>query len=268
MRPTRKSLAAVAIAGVAATLAVSLYGCETKVTELSVACRPINQPNVPIQWFYTSKVDRTLLSQIVPTIDVTLKYTGGSARKVPPITTYFYRRNGATLRITSHSTARLRPKGTFTYHIDAGGYIHALDTSGRGEPELLTLFVEVDGNHFSGPLSPAACRHWPDNHLDLSQATEVPDLNDKHPLNMGSEEWAGILALPAVVIRKEGTEVSNYAFFPAPITLTEVKNEAGVPDDLAKQNAQVGVTAATPTYTLSAEPAPTRGETPAAGKGG
>jgi hypothetical protein len=50
--------------------------------------------------------------------------------------------------------------------------------------------------------------------------------------------------------------VSTYAFFKAPIGLTEVKNATSAPDGPANQAAEVGVTPATPTYALAGEPPP------------
>jgi len=78
--------------GAAVVLAVMLSGCKPKVTEISVVCQPGDQPAEPVRWFYTSKVDPSLIKQISPAIDVTLHYTGADPRAVPPITTYFYRR--------------------------------------------------------------------------------------------------------------------------------------------------------------------------------
>ena len=129
MGPTLRAL------GAAALLAVTLSGCETKVTQITVVCRPGYQPTEPVRWFYTSKVDPSVIKQIPVSIDISLHYTGSDPRAVPPITTYFYRQNGATLRVASSATATMPPNGTFTYHVDPGGYVHALTTTGRGEAD-------------------------------------------------------------------------------------------------------------------------------------
>ena len=134
-----------------------------------------------------------MIYEVSPAIDITLHYTGGEPRAAPPVTTYFYRQNGATLRVASSAKATMPQNGTFTYHVDTGGYIHALDLSGRGGAGDVTLFIEVDGSYFSGLLSPAACRRWADHHLDLAKASQVPDLKAKHPLNMAAAEWMGYL---------------------------------------------------------------------------
>jgi hypothetical protein len=262
MRPALRSFVT------AVLLAVTLSGCETKVTQISAVCRPGDQPTAPVRWFYTSKVDPSLIKRIPRAIDITLHYTGAEPRAVPPITTYFYRKNGATLRVASSAKATMPPKGTFTYHVDTGGYDQALTKTGRGPAEELAFFVEVDGSYFGGLLSPPTCGRWADGHLDLGKASEVPNLKDKHPLNVAAFDWLGVSSVPTVVMRMEGPEVSTYAFFSAPIALTETKNETSVPDDVAKQSAEVGVTPATPTYTITGEPTPAPGNTPGAAKGG
>jgi hypothetical protein len=254
--------------GAAVVLAVMLSGCKPKVTEISVVCQPGDQPAEPVRWFYTSKVDPSLIKQISPAIDVTLHYTGADPRAVPPITTYFYRRDGAALRVASSAKATMPPKGTFTYHVDTGGYIHALLGTGRGEAGALTLFIEVDGSYFGGVGSPAACLRSRDHHLDLAKALEVPDLKDKRPFNMAAADWIQFSTLPTVVMRMEGDQVSTYALFKGPITLTETKNETSVPDDVAKQAAEVGVTATTPTYAITGDPTPEADKAPGAAKGG
>lgn len=262
MGPTLRAL------GAAALLAVTLSGCETKVTQITVVCRPGYQPTEPVRWFYTSKVDPSVIKQIPVSIDISLHYTGSDPRAVPPITTYFYRQNGATLRVASSATATMPPNGTFTYHVDPGGYVHALTTTGRGEADELKFVIVVDDGYFDGLLSPPTCQRWPDRHLGVSKASEVPNLKDKHPLNMAADEWVGISTLPTEVRRTEGNQVSTYAFFKAPIALTETKNETAVPNDTSKQEAEAGVTAATPTYGIIFKPAPQAGTTPSATKGG
>ena len=252
----KKSLAA------AAVLAVTLSGCETKVTQISVVCRPGDQVTEPVRWLYTSKVDPSVIKRIPRSIDITLHYTGGDPRAVPPITTYFYREDGATLRVASTAKTTIPPKGTFTYHVDTGGYDLALTRAGHGEAEQLVFFVEVDGFYFGGLLSPPTCGRWADGHIDVAKSSEVPDLKDKRPLNLVSGDWLEVSSLPTAVVRTEGSEVSTYAFFKAPIGLTEVKNATSAPDDPTKQAAEVGVTPATPTYALAGEPPPYIGVAP------
>jgi hypothetical protein len=249
-------------------LAVTLSGCETKVTEISVVCRPGHQVTEPVRWVYTSKVDQSVIARIPIAIDVTLHYTGTGPREVPPITTYFYRKDGATLRVASSAKATIPPKGTFTYHVDTGGYVHALTSTGHQEPEELALFIEVDGSYFDGLVSPPTCQRWPDRHLDLHTATQVPNLKDKHPLNMAAADWIGVSSLPTAIMRVQGPQVSTYAFFNAPIALTETKNETSVPDDATKQAAEIGMTATTPTYSITGEPTPPAGNAPGTAKGG
>ena len=262
MRPALSSIVT------AALLAVTLSGCETKVTQISVVCRSPHLPTEPVHWFYASKVDPSVINRIPVSLDVTLHYTGADPRATPPITTYFYRKDGATLRVASSAKATMSPKGTFTYHIDTGGYSHALTATGHGEAEELVLFIEVDGSYFGGVVSPPACGRWADRHLDIGKTSEIPDLKDKHPLNMAADDWIGISTLPTVIMRMEGPEVSTYAFYTAPIALTEIKNETSVPDDVAKQAAEVGVTTTTPTYSITGEPTPEAGKVPDAAKGG
>jgi hypothetical protein len=262
MRPALTSF------GAAILLAVMLPGCEAKVTEISVVCRPPDQPTEPVRWTYTSKVDPSVVRRLPPAVDVTLHYDGAAPRAAPPITTYFYRLNGATLRVASSAKATIPPKGTFTYHVDTGGYVHALTTTGRGAADQVTLYIDVDGSHFHTLLSPATCQHSVDRHLDVAKTAKVPDLKDKRPLNIAAYDWIGISTMPTVVMRTEGHQVSTYAFFAAPIALTETKNETSVPDDVAKQAAQVGVTAATAIYTITGEPTPQAGKVSGEAKGG
>ncbi len=252
----------------ALSAAMTLYERETKVTQISVSCRPYDQPAGPVRWIYTAKIDPSVAPRIAPAIDITLHYTGGRPRAAPPITTYFYRQKGATLRVASGAKTTMPPKGTFTYHVDAGGYIYALTATGHGDTTEVPFFIEVDGSYFRGLLSPRNCLHAPDRHLDLERATHVPDLNNRHPLNIAAADWLTISNMPTPVMRTEGAQVSTYAFFTAPIALTEVKNEAPVPEGATKQAAEVGVTAATPTFTLSAEPRPEAGKSAGAAKGG
>jgi hypothetical protein len=249
-------------------LVIMLYGRETKVTQISVACRSTERPADTVRWLYTSKIDPSVLPRIAPGIDITLYYTGGSPRAAPPITTYFHRLDGATLRVTSSAKATMPPKSTFTYHVDTGGYVRPLTATGRGGTMEVPIFVEVDGSYFSGLLTPENCAHAPDHHLDLKMATNVPDLKNKHPLNIVASDWIGISDMPTPVVRTEGSQVSTYAYFPAPIALTETKNETRVPDDVAKQAAEVGVVATTPTYALTGEPTPSAGKALDPAKGG
>ena len=160
------------------------------------------------------------------------------------------------------------PDGTFTYHVDTGGYDRALNATGQGAAEQLAFVIVVDGNDFAGVLSPPTCGRWPDGHLDLGKPAKLPDLNAKHPLNLAAADWLEVSTLPTAVLRLEGAEVSTYAFFKAPIALTETKNATSVPDDVAKQEAEVGVTPATPTYAITGEPTPDAGSTPRASQGG
>jgi len=155
-------------------------------------------------------------------------------------------------------------QSAFTYHVDTGGYDAALARTGRGPAEELAFFVAVDGSHFAGLLSPPTCGRWPDGHLDLDTAAQVPNLKDRHPLNLGAGDYLEVSPLPTAVLRMEGKEVSTYAFFTAPIALTENKNETGVPDDVTTQTAEVGVTAATPTYMITGAPTPPIGGAPSA----
>jgi len=252
----------------AVAVALTLYIRETKVIQISVVCRPYDQPAEAVRWIYTAKVDPSVLPRIAPAIDITLHYTGSSPRAAPPITTYFYRQNGATIRVASSAKATMPPKGTFIYHVDAGGYIYALTATGHGAATEVPFFIEVDGSYFRGLLSPQNCLHASDLHLDLQRATHVPDLKDKHPLNIAASDWLTISNMPTPVMRTEGSQVSTYAFFSSPITLTETNNETSVPDDVAKQTAEVGVVAATPTYALTGEPTPTAVKAPDAASGG
>ena len=210
MRPALMSL------GTAMMLAVTLSGCETKVAQISVVCQSGHEPTKSVHWLYASKVDPSVISHIPVSIDITLHYTGDDQRAVPPITTYFYRQDGATLRVASSAKATLPPKGMFTYHVDPGGYTHALTATGRGQADELKFVIVVDSAYFGGLLSQPTCQRWPDRHLDVDKATEVPNLKDKHPLNMAADEWIGISPLPTEVLRTEGNQESTYAFFKAP----------------------------------------------------
>jgi len=240
----------------AMVLAVTWYFRDTKVTRISVVCRPYDQPAEPVRWMYTAKVDPSVLPRTAPAIDIILHYTGGRPRAAPPITTYFYRPQGATLRVASNAKATMPPKGTFTYYVDAGGYVYALTATGHGATTEVPFVIEVDGSYFRGLLSPQTCLHALDRHLDLEPATHVPDLKDKHPLNMAASDWLEISDTPTAVVRTEGPQTSTYAFFPVPIAMTEVKNETPVPGDPVKQAAEVGVTAATPAFAFTREPTP------------
>jgi hypothetical protein len=264
MRPALELL------GTAMLLAVTLSGCETKVTEVSVVCRAGDQLTAPVRWMYTSKVDPSVIRQIPRAIDITLHDIGAEPRKVPPITTYFYRQDGAALRVVSSVEATMPAKGTFTYHVDPGGYDKALRTAGRGPNDALTFVIVADGNYFGGLMSPPTCGQWADGHLGIGRASGVPNLKDKHPLNMTAGAWLDVSSLPTVVKRTEGQEVSTYAFFAAPITLTATKNATGAPDDPAMQMAEVGVTAATPIYSIysiAADPVPNSGNAPGPARG-
>jgi len=262
MRLALKSMAT------AAVLAGTLSGCETKVTEISVVCRPGDQPTLPVRWFYTSKVDPSVLKLIPRAIDITLHYTGDEPRAVPAITTYFYRRGGAALRVVSNAKATMPAKGTFTYHVDTGGYDMALVKTGRQPPEEVVFYIEVDGSYFAGLLSAPSCGRYIDGHLEVVAATKVPNLKDKHPLNMGAADWLEVSSHPTAILRTEGAEASTYAYFKEPIGLTETKNATSVPDDVDKQAAEIGVLAATPTFSIEGEPAPTAGTPPSPAQAG
>jgi hypothetical protein len=249
-------------------MVVTLLGCETKVTQISVVCRPAARPTEAVRWFYANKVDPSVVIQLAPAIDVTLRYTGADPRVAPPVTTYFYRKEGATLRVASSSKASIPPKGLFTYHVDTGGYVHGLATSGRGEPDELALLIEVDGSYFGAVLSPATCLRSADRHLEIVTASGVPNLEGKHPLNIAAADWLGISPRPPVVLRLEEAQVSTYAFFAGPTDLTATENETSVPDDVAKQTAEVGVTATTPTFSITKPAIPEAAITPGAAKGG
>ncbi len=238
----------------AAVLAVPLSACETKIAKISAVCRPGDQPTETVHWFYTGKVDPTVIKRIPRAIDLTLHYSGTDPRPVPPITTYFYRQDGGALRVVSSAKATLPPHGTFTYHVDTGGYEPALTATGRGQPDEVAFIVAVDGSHFGGLLSPPTCGRWADLHLDIGLASDVPDLRDKHPLDMAAADWLEVSTLPTVVLRTEGPEVSTYAFFKAPIALTAATNETRVPEGVAAQAAAIGVTTATPTYAITGAP--------------
>jgi hypothetical protein len=248
MRPgLLRSLAAV-------LLCVTLTGCETKVSQISAVCRPGDRVSAPTQWLYTSKVDPSVLQRMPRALDITLHYTDDAPRAVPPITTYFYREDGATLRVASTSTATLPAKGSFTYHVDTGGYDQALSATGRSRPDELAFFVAVDGRTFGGLLSPPTCGRWADGHLDIGTAIKLPDLKDRTPLNMAQAAWLEVVPLPPAVARIEASETAIYAFFKAPIPLTETKNETAVPEGPVPQEAQVGVTATTTLFTLTGMP--------------
>jgi hypothetical protein len=256
MRPALELL------GAAALLAVAVSGCETKVTQVSVVCRAGEKLTTPVRWIYTDKVDPSVIRQIPRAIDITLHNTGAGPRAVPPITTYFYRQDGAALRVASSVNAAMPANGTFTYHVDPGGYDKALRTTGHGPNDALAFIIVADGNYFAGLMSPPTCGRWGDGHLDISNALEVPNLNDRRPLNMAASEWLEVSSLPTVVKRTQGQEVSTYAFFTAPITLTATRNATSAPDDPDMQLAEIGVTAATPTYAIYAivaDPAPNSG---------
>jgi hypothetical protein len=118
----------------------------------------------------------------------------------------------------------------------------------------MVVFIAVDDSYFGAMVSPPTCGQYADGHLDLGAASKVPDLKGKQPLDLAAADWLGISSLPTAVARMEGTETSTYAYFPGPIELTETKNETDVPAGSAKQEAQVGVTAATPLFTMTGEP--------------
>jgi hypothetical protein len=256
---------AVQLLGAAVILAVAVSGCETKVTQISVICRAGEKLTTPVRWIYTDKVDPSVIRQIPRAIDITLHYTGADPRAVPAITTYFYRRDGAALRVASSVNATMPANSTFTYHVDPGGYDKALRTEGHGSDDALAFVVVADSNYFGGLMSPPTCGRWADGHLDIGKASEVPNLKGRHPLNMAASEWLEVSSLPTVVKRTQGQEVSTYAFFTAPISLTATENATSAPDDPAMQMAEVGVTAATPTYSIYsivADPAPNSGRAP------
>lgn len=249
-------------------LCVALPGCETKVSEISAVCRAGTDVTETVAWQYTSQVDPSVLRQIPRAIDITLHYTGSAPRAVPPITTYFYRDGGAVLRVASASTATMPAKGGFTYHVDTGGYDEALESVGRGGRDELVYFVVVDGTAFGGLLSPPACGRWADGHLDLGKAAKLPDLKNKTPLNMGQTAWLEVVPLPPAVRRTEGTETSIYAFFKAPVALTDAKDETEIPEGSARQDAQIGVTDTTKLFMLTATPSADRDTTTKPPQGG
>jgi hypothetical protein len=179
--------------GTAAALAVALSGCETKVTQISVVCRPGDQPTAP-------------------------------------------RRHRRLRSIAGQNRAR---GGRRAGVLCRGGW-----------------------RHFGGLLSPPTCGRYTDGHLDIGKAADVPNLKDKHPLNLRTTDGLEVSSLPTAVPRTEGPEASTYAFFQEPIAMTETKNATSVPDDVAKQAAEVGVTATTPTFAITGEPAPTAGTPP------
>jgi hypothetical protein len=259
---------ALRIFGAAALLLATLSGCETKVTQISLVCRSGFDPVEPVRWVYTAKADPSLIKRIPVALDITLPYTGDRPRGVPPITTYFYRVDGTALRVASSAKATIPPKGSFTYHVDPGGYTRALTSAGRGGVDELKFVIQVDGHYFGGALSPAICGRWADRHIDVRPATELPDLRDKHPLNIAAGDWALVTILPAEVERLEGPEVSTYAFYPAPIVPTETTHEADVPEETAQQLKEVGVTATTPTYEVTGGPVPASNAAPETPKRG
>jgi hypothetical protein len=112
----------------------------------------------------------------------------------------------------------------------------------------------VDGSAFGGLLSPPTCGRWADGHLEFGKATKLPDLKGRTPLNMAQAAWLEVVPLPPAVQRSEGTETSTYAFFKAPVALVEAKDETTVPDGVAKQVAQVGVTDTTKLFSLTGTP--------------
>jgi hypothetical protein len=262
MRPGVRSSAT------AALLCVMLTGCETKVSQISAVCRPGSEVSEPTRWLYTSKVDPSVINQIPRAIDITLHYSGTEPRAAPPITTYFYRDGGAALRVASTSTATMPAKGSFTYHVDTGGYDQALGATGPGRRDELAFFVVVDGNAFGGLLSPPTCGRWADGHLDVGKASKLPDLKNRPPLDMGQAAWLEVVPLPPAVARTEGTETSTYAFFKAPVGLTDAKNETAVPEGRAQQEAQVGVTSTTPLFPITGTPAADATSTPKPPSGG
>ncbi len=254
--------------GTALLLIVTLSGCETKITRISVVCRAGGQPTQTVSWLYTSKVDPSLINQIPLALDVTLHYAGKDPRAVPPVTTYFYRAGGAALVVASSAQATFQPNGTFTYHVDTGGYSRALIATGQGERDELAFVIGVDGSYFAGRMSLPTCGRWADRHLDLAKAASLPDLKDRHPLNLATADWLEVTSLPTAILRRQGAEVSTYTFFKAPVALTETRNATSVPDDVTKQEAAVGVTPATPTFVITGEPTPETAGAPSAAQGG
>lgn len=249
-------------------LTIPLSACKTKVTQIAVACRSNRQPTEQVLWLFSDKVDASVIKLVPAALDIALQYTGGSVREVPPLTTYFYRPGGAVLRVASVAQATMPPKGGFTYHVDPGGYARALTATGRGDADLLDFVIVVDGSYFVGVLSPPTCGKWPDRHLDITQATQVPDLKDKAPLSMAGSGWLRISPFPTEVMRTEGTETSTYAFFPAPNALTATKDETDVPDGTEKQLEQIGLTPAAPTFAITAVPSHGANAQPGTTKGG
>jgi hypothetical protein len=255
------------ICGAALLLVATLSGCETKVEQISLVCRAGFDPVEPVRWIYTAQADPAAYKRILVAMDITLHYTGDRPRAAPPITTYFYRVGGTALRVVSSAKATIPPKGSFTYHVDPGTYIRALTSSGRGAEQELKTVIQVDGSYFAAGLSPPICGRWADHHIDVTAATELPDLRDKHPLNMAAGDWAMTTYQPAEVMREEGTETSTYAFYLGPIAPTETKHEADVPEQVAQQLKEVGVTDAAPTFSVTAGPRPEPASAPAAPKG-
>lgn len=256
------------IFGAALLLVGTLSGCETKVEKISLVCRAGFDPVEPVRWVYTAQADPSAFRRIPVAMDITLHYTGDRPRAAPPITTYFYRPGGTALRVASSATATIPPKGSFTYHVDPGTYTRALTSAGRGAGQELKIVIQVDGSYFAAALSPPICGRWADHHIDVAPATELPDLRDKHPLNMAAGDWALATIQPAEIMRVEGLEVSTYAFYPAPIVPTETKHEADVPELVADQLKEVGVSDTTPVFSVTGGPQPMPVATPAAPKGG
>jgi hypothetical protein len=236
--------------GVLSLIAATLTGCKTNVLTIAVVCQMGNPPAEPVTWYYANKIDRLALLRIPPAVQIVLHYTGSRPRPVPPVNTYFYRDRGAVLRVMSSATATVPPKGTFAYHVDTGGYYGALNATGREEREQLEFVVEVDGRYFHGLLSHPACARLPTHDLAFKKTDRVPDLRNRHPLNMGEAEWVGINDLPTAVMRKQNSETSTFAYFPGPIPLTEARNQATPPDNTTKQLAEIGVSPTTPLFPL------------------
>ena len=105
-------------------------------------------------------------------------------------------------------------------------------------------------------------------HLDLENASEALDLEDKHPLNIAADDRIGIPTLSTAVLHTDGMETSTSVFVTVLIAQIETKNETSVAADVAKQAAGIGVTATTPTGAITGEPTRAAGNATGAAKRG
>ena len=224
-----------------------------------------DQPAEPVRWIYTAKMtvgppaDR-------PAIDITLHYTGRRPvrrRRLRPIS---YRQTGATLRVASSASDHA-----------AEGHVHlsrqcrrlhlCADRDRSRRATEVPLFIAVDGSYFGVLLSPQSCLHASDLHLDLQRATHVRtsrtstrstvrlrlahDLEHPNP-GHARGRLAGVNV--RVLLRADCADRN------------QERNQCA--DDVAKQAAEVGVVATTPTYALTGEPTRTAGKAPGAASGG